>query len=99
MIKLLDLLNEDDLGLSQILPKLLVVLKKYVPSIIDKDVSTAQNRLVVHNKYFSRELESVFNSNDDGLNFQNDLKQLGLECYINDEDDRRAQVAFYPIKS
>jgi hypothetical protein len=98
MIKLLDLLNEDDLGLNQLLPKIMIVLKKYVPAIIDKDISVAPNRIVVHNKYFSRELESIFNSNDDGLNFQNDLKQIGLECYINDEDDRRMEVSFYPIK-
>ncbi len=93
MIKLKDLLNEADTNLSQGLPELLAVLKKYVPEVSSFDVDVRPNRYVMDGRYKPSEVASAYSDNPE---FKKDLDAIGLDFFSLDDEDRRFEVAFYP---
>ena len=96
MIKLLDLLNEADTNLSQGLPELLAVLKKYVPNIAANNIDVKHNRYVVNDRIFPRQIFDAYSDQTD--EFKRDLDAIGLDYFDIDDEDRRFEVAFYPQK-
>jgi len=96
MIKLLDLLKEADTNLSQGLPELLAVLKKYVPKIDINYVEAKHNRYVVNDRIFPHELADAYREHT--AEFKKDLDAIGLDYFDYDDPDRRFEVLFYPQK-
>lgn len=96
MIKLLDLLNEADTNLSQGLPELLAVLKKYVPNITANDIDVRYNRYVINDRIFPRQISDAYSDQMD--EFRKDLDAIGLEYFDIDDEDRRFEVIFLPKK-
>lgn len=95
MIKLKDLLNEADTNLSQGLPELLAVLKKYIRRIEADDITVKPNRYSVDGAYLAPEISSEYTNNPQ---LKKDLDAIGLDLYVSDDSDTRYEILFYPKK-